>query len=401
MSTDSMTEIEHAVLDWGLAERLGGAEAPDLRADVRARLQEERPYSAAQRPASRWLAAAVALLGVGAVIGTGIWSLNDRQERSELQDPQHPAEAPVTVTSLAQIEKLPANTRTVTGIGLRDEAVAGLRRLGELESVTLRATMPSPISPDRPTRPVGTISDVALDHLAKLPNLRRITFTLQDRLTSAGLAELLTRHRGLQHLGFEGMAAPNALIRVLEETDNVTSLAFEQVYGFGESAVRRVLALDRLRALSFRNCLDVDPKWFTNLGNLRRLETLDLGAVGMSRFATVTPPPPLGATDDVCAQLAALPRLKELSLANSFITAKGLAQLADQPIERLDISGCAGLTPAIVPELRRFSRLEWLSVRSSSKLGPEVLAEIRKLSSLRLLRTSAGDERLPADPSDR
>src|SRR5262245_52020019 len=105
-------EAKDLQVDWALREQLGAEKVPDLADAVLERLDGEAgdPMSVqgAQPRNRRWLAAAIVLLGIGAVLGAALWTRGGKGgDQAPAQAPQDPAVKPSEVANLADVAALP------------------------------------------------------------------------------------------------------------------------------------------------------------------------------------------------------------------------------------------------------------------------------------------------------
>jgi len=140
------------------------------------------------------------------------------------------------------------------------------------------------------------VTDSGLQHLPKLKGLRELSFG-GNKMTEVGL-EVLRSLPGLTKLDISGR----------QRTDS--GLWFVGVTDIG---LDPVAVLADLRELNLSGTL-VSPKGVQKLGNLRKLEKLDLH--GAKRV-----------TDEAPAYLAALPALRWVDLKDTAMTVKGFAEL--------------------------------------------------------------------------
>src|SRR5260221_2597844 len=132
-------------MEWGLAERVGGDVPPDLSERVLARwragesVDEPTMLAAATERHRAWLAAALLLLGLGVVIGASLLQRSAKTAQDAPVVSPDAAEGPdgveawQVVSTRAQIEALPDDTRFVEGRNLGDDDVTALVRLPRLE----------------------------------------------------------------------------------------------------------------------------------------------------------------------------------------------------------------------------------------------------------------------------
>ena len=380
-------------LDWALREVTGAEAPPDLTDAVLAR---RRRGDAALLPSvpgpeprtSRWLAAAIVLLGAGVVFGVALWPRGEVAQapvREPVQEPvqQQPQEPPpAQVYNKQDIEALPADTRAVEAHGLDNLALAALLRLRELRELEIRydhalvlglglKTEP-PKNPPRIT--ASSFGVFAL--LSKLRALRlrgaygiteafpviegqdprtRVDATLGQLEKLPLLEELALTHFDLPAWTFEALPRLRSLRR-LDLTAN---------YGVEPDTIGYLLKCTGLRSLKLSACMTLRAASIARLAELPNLEELDvgnidginwrsspgdsLGAVGRSleniareyckapgRSAT------LGVTDEALRGLAHAPKLRVLDISQARCSLDGLAALRDlKSLEDLNLSGIA------------------------------------------------------------
>jgi internalin A len=248
---------------------------------------------------------------------------------------------------------------------LSDADVALLAQLPKLESINLSYTK---------------ITDLGLEHLAPLQNVKHLDLYYAEAVTDLGIAHL--KHwKNLEYLNVRGTKVTSSLF---EHVANMSQLAFLDV---GHSRVNDDLfealdSLPRLAHLSFGGnkmsgvalpllnsfpalkSLSVAGQQRTDSGlwsvavsdfnvaqiaQIGRLEVLDLGGTGL--------------TDRGVAELAKLKNLQTLDLHGTRVTGKGLAALAVLPhLRHLKLWQARGIDDTAVPALLEMKALTALEL---------------------------------------
>lgn len=278
-------ELTITAMDWALAERLGGEVPPDLRERVRARLALAAIPGAARR--SSWLLAAAALFGVGIVLTVAVLSREvPRQGTQGPPDDAKPKPAPrprepVTVSSRADIEALPADTTSVVGVGIEHDEAQALLRLSSLQRLELRGVMPSPIVAGKPVTPVQTIGDDDLAMLTSLRSLRTLHLVNQGALTKRGY-DALAAFPALSALRIDFFGATDDDLVVLSKLPKLESLALHNSWNIRQPTVARIAAIRSLRSLDLSQNGLLETAWLKPLADMTDLQELRLASVGFA-----------------------------------------------------------------------------------------------------------------------
>ncbi len=270
----------------------------------------------------------------------------------------------------------------VLGLGLTDEAMAGVGRLRDLRKLDLRATSITDAGLARlagltrlevlqlPSR-AGT--DAGLAHLRGMRNLRILGAGCPEaRVGDAGLAHLrgMERLEELEflagHLTDAGMAILEGLPR-LKDLRITANFATPDKFALSPAGVERLDRFARLETLHLSNSGVIDDAWLRPIGRLTTLRDLQLSGSEI--------------TDAGLAPLGNLIGLAHLLICSPLVTDAGLAHL--RPLTRLaDLSfyarvsdaGLAGMQAAI-PTLKEVSQAQWVertgqSLPSRSRRSP-------------------------------
>src|SRR5262249_23272646 len=145
----AMTRLDPADeqrLDWALREVTGAEAPPDLTEAVLARraagdgTRLAAGFAPEPRRTSRWLVAALVLLGAGVVSGVAMWpraQIDADATPAPVQQPA-PEPPPARVYNQQDIEALPEGTRAIEAHDLDNLALAPLLRLRELRELEIR-----------------------------------------------------------------------------------------------------------------------------------------------------------------------------------------------------------------------------------------------------------------------
>jgi hypothetical protein len=383
-------EAKDLQVDWALRERLGAQAPPDLTEAVLERLLREpadggvMPMAAAAEghaPSRLWLAAALVLLGIGAVLGAALWN-RDSGQRSDApaQQPVAPTSKPAEIANVADVAKLPADTRAIEAQAIGDEALAALAAraakggLPRLESLSVINSAHQTYGMGlKMTLPDGerSITCVGLRHIAELTKLRRLllsgTFALRHGLEPGGqLLAGLVRLPMLQDLTVRFVDTTDADLAVLPRLSALQSLDLSFNHGFAAGGIDAVVQCSQLKSLSLRGCQQLEGAQLAKLGALQRLEHLDLGLIDGINWRNVPgeaafeeTPSLQGDRFDTWEVRAGGKRIRRRF---SGVTDEALAGIAGaKELRWLDVSGGRFRTGAALAEL---SRLETLDVSS-------------------------------------
>lgn len=358
-------EARNARLEWLLHERVGNESPPDLRHAVLEKLREadEQPR---QRTPSRWLAAAAVAIGIGAVIAVAMQSGDHSSEpgANEAQDPAYVAvvwKDPALVRSRQDIDKLPADTRQVFGVNLKDDDLPALLRLKQLEGLAMTTSTfedkKNPFPRGGQKKAPVYLTDAGLEHLAAHPGLRALVLEGQIRIQGPGLAKLVHNSR-LRELKMQSMAVTTDMLRGISSAP-LEHLMLDYSQTFGADGLAAVAACSTLRRVSLRGCTHLDDTAIAKLAGMKNLEVLILGTIGSHTIFTGLRLSPLpeespgsGVTDRLLDMLHPLPKLRELDLGAGDIHDRGLASLRKFPaLRELDLGSVGTITAAGITSL--------------------------------------------------
>lgn len=288
---DEATPPDDPVMDWALAEQLGGAEPPDLLAGVQAQLAAQ-PSPRAR--ATTWLAAAMLLLGTFVVFGVAWWAKREPDTRSTSMPAQEPLPEPVPVHvhDVASAAALPLDTLAVEVIGGDDAVIAALARLRELRVLRVREPWNESfglglktVAPKAPSH----VTAASWPLLLGFPKLRRLELSGAvragridpDRL--AAFADALEALPLLTSLTMRCMDTDDDVLRLLARARSLRELDLSFNHGFVDDGVVALLGCRTLRRLSLRGCQQLHDRALARLAELPELQVLDLSAIdGMS-----------------------------------------------------------------------------------------------------------------------
>ena len=279
------------VMDWALAERLGGAEPPDLLAGVQARLAAQ---PAPRTRTANWLTAATVLLAASVVVGVAVWARTPtcvELEPTHAVDPeQDPAVEPavVFVHDVASAKALPNDTRAVEVVGGDDEVIAALAPLRELQVLRVREPWNESfglglktVAPSDPRHVTAASWPVLLG----FPKLRRLELSGTVRLGRLGPAERPVFAAALEalplltSLTMRCMDTDDELLALLPRARWLRTLDLSFNHGFVDDGVVALLGCRTLRRLSLRGCQQLHDSVLARLAELPELEELDLSAI--------------------------------------------------------------------------------------------------------------------------
>lgn len=375
-----------ALLDAAEARFLDAALEEALAAplDRRAAVTGESAARAASR-SSRWLAAAVVLLGVGVVVAAAVGGREDIgvDSASVAQDPKLP-EA-VVVHDASRLAELDPATQNLSLTIASPVELQGLRRFADLRAVNLQPVDDRlrPITEQESNAWQEAGAD-AFDALLSCQQLERVFIGYFDGMDPAavrGLGKLPRLHDvelvGVQHL-----------------------VDAELVAGWGRAALRRIkltavrVTPDGLRALGelplvsdleLHMCLHLERCDLRHLLRLQQLRRLSLRGVGGRLADSMQKTHPLPGEEAVPVPeegpavmhtgmqqpgdvrrvigvefvrgLQRMPALSELELVESVVGDEVLAALPTR-LTSLDVRGAIGVTAAGVRSFARLERLE-------------------------------------------
>jgi hypothetical protein len=350
---DSMADGGLArLLDVALAEAAGGRTAPDVSAQVLARVQgRSMPLAPVRpRPTPRVLAAALLVLGVAVV--AAVAALRPTREPA-VQEPEPETEPELAPPFFyrkntadgelpADVQYLWISINAVVAPGMTDR-IAALQQLR-----CLQLLRPAPA--ELPAEVFATIA-----RLPKLVDLR------SPLLTPALLAQLrpAPRLRALTIFG-KGVRLDEGLTAALAELPHLRTLRLQGME-LSAADVRKLADVQHLETLRIESVGCTEPV-LQELKGLVALRRLELAYLGRTPLASVKSPPRLescGLTADVARTLAGLPLFDDLFLEHTELADGAIAELP-LGLRRLSLTHCPDITPAQLRSLRRLVHVEYL-----------------------------------------
>lgn len=171
------------------------------------------------------------------------------------------------------------------------------------------------------------LSDDGLGALAMFSTLRFLGLGWGEHITDDGLRRL-TKLTNLEYLALDHLRLPKNAMSIIASMPNLIEI--------------RIAVPDRF-----------DPKQISRLAVLDRLKSLSLCTSGL--------------TDDDCSSLLKLPHVSELILVNNEITDRGVEQLAQMPLLKLDLSG-NNITDRALEVLSKVPTLKELTVIDCTRI---------------------------------
>lgn len=340
MTTRAMDVARTRQLEWLLHEALGGA-----------------PTAMARRAGAPlcWLAAAMALLGIGVAFAVAWLHAAEQGGQPPAQQPEipwHECHGP------DGLEAVPVHVTALRCFDFDDAACRALARFSRLEFLDLSgmdvnehgyaASLP--------------ITDVGVRALASLKKLRWLSLAQCHQVQGDGLQALeslpLLEHLDLTYSGVESPA-----IERLPRLPGLRTLVLSHCMAFHGRSLAEVATIPGLRRLELRACTTLSAADVLPLAQaLRWLDLRDCQgrfrgqrARGPEEPGEEEPPPVedgIGITDEVVAALAALP-LEALLLGGSESLTDAIAEpLAKMPtLRHLDLSNLPRTTAALLARL--------------------------------------------------
>lgn len=344
------------VMEWALAERLGGERPPDLVAAVRARLAvgevpvaESGAFRERSLP-SQLLVAAMVLLGVFVVVAVAVWPRGgDATDVAVRTAPQGRELA--RVYSQTDAEALPATTRGVEVFDADDTTIHALTRLRDLEELVVREPFHENhglgLKRTPPTAPKHVTAAAWADLLSfsKLQRLELSGTLLAGRVRAEQIADGLERLPLLSTLALRYLDTDTSLLAVLPRIRGLQCLDLSFNHGFDEGWIDAVLQCRSLRVLTVTGCQQVHGRELARLGELPLLEQLDAGGIDginwrnsasflddterevLARAQRRADRLGMGPTDEALAGIAKCAKLRVLDVSGGNWTATGLAEL--------------------------------------------------------------------------
>lgn len=277
----------------------------------------------------------------------------------------------------------------------------------------------------------GTLTDAHLGELARFPQVREVSLSLNANVTDDGLAKLkaapgltglaldfcagVTR-AGIKHIGnMPGLTRLSLSGVLLVEDDwpnpiaGLPRLVRLQLTGclIGDTQLARLGALGTLKELSLARNSRLTPGGLSGLAKLAKLESLDLTGLPVADkdLPVLAQWPKLTRlilretkiTDAGLTHIGKLRTLHHLDLGHTTITGTGFAQLAGlTELESLGLSGAA-ITGAGFEHLGKLPKLRTLGLRrlpAYTGVGLDHLAGCKELTALDLSQTGVGDDGL-------
>jgi len=330
-------------------------------------------------------------------------------------------EMSITGAGLAVLKDLPHLEYLDLGAGVTD---AGLKELGQLTKLrwlrihTGRIWGPGLAELARSPRLEGLcflgnddLSDQHMRYLEGLTQLKSLTFWgVADRLSDAGMASI-GKLRNLEELYFIGWSAPSfslAGITPWKDLKKLRKLDFGLGWVgppgvvYGDDVARQLAQMSSLESIKGVAYLSADGlKTLATLPNLKCLHVSLKdrrqgyeGPTGVAHLAKLRSLEDLAfmggesLSDDDAAQFESLPNLRNLFIADSNMTERGMASLGRlRHLEHLTIGGHGFLTKQALNELKDLTNLQTLDVSMLSLTKPPIDETPLNLSLLRKLKT--------------
>jgi beta-lactamase regulating signal transducer with metallopeptidase domain/thiol-disulfide isomerase/thioredoxin len=269
------------------------------------------------------------------------------------------------------------------GFGIGDDALATIAILPALESIDLRRTK---VTDDGMARlaavkslrsvsiPGTAVTDAGLLHLARLPHLEALRLGVYDEgadVTDDGM-RIVGRMTGLKSLGLSGTKVGDEGLKHLAPLVNLEFLDIDetQVTIEGLAALAPLTGLRQLGASSLRGG-SIDDRAAAHLAKLPQLESISAnmelsneGAIALSKAPRLeyVSLRDTQITDDCCAALAAMPRLKKLWFQGCPITDAGLELLSRSSTLEYLLINDAAITSDGLRHLKKLPKLINLSI---------------------------------------
>lgn len=375
-STMAINAAKERQLDWLLDEILGGAID-----DARSR---RRPNP------MPWLAAAIAVLAIGAAYGSAL--LHREEVAGTAQEPRGEP-AWLECHGADGLDRVPANVTALRCFDFEDAACAQLARFARLERLDLSGT-------DVDARGISrslSITDAGVRALAPLTGLRWLSLATCQETRGEGLQVLEAMPR-LEYLDLTYSGVESPAIERLARLPALRTLVLSHCMNFHGRSLAAVANIPGLRRLDLRACTTLAAKDVLPLAKLKELRHLDLRdlqgrfrgqtASGFTAGGEEPPPPPVqdgvGITDDVVAAFATLP-LETLLLggSESLTDAIGDALASMASLRSLDLANLPKTTAGLLARLPR--SLTALSLDHNEQFDGQALQRLPELANLREL----------------
>lgn len=377
MTTRAMDVARTRQLEWLLHEALGGAPTAMVR-------RAGAPLS--------WLAAAMALLGIGVAFAVAWLNGGERRAEPPAQEPAipwHECHGP------DGLEAVPVHATALRCFDFDDAACRALARFSRLEFLDLSgmdvnehgyaASLP--------------ITDVGVRALASLKKLRWLSLAQCHQIQGEGLQALESLPL-LEHLDLTYSGVRSPAIERLPRLPGLRTLVLSHCMAFHGRSLAAVATIAGLRRLELRACTTLSAADVLPLAQAKTLRWLDLRDCqgrfrGQRARAPEEPgeeePPPdedgVGITDEVVAALASLP-LETLLLGGSESLTDAIAEpLAKMPtLRQLDLSNLPRTTAALLARLP--TELTHLELSSNPQFDGATLQRLPALPALQHLGLS-------------
>ena len=105
--------------------------------------------------------------------------------------------------------------------------------------------------------------DAAFAHIARIPNLQRLT-NMYNRATTDAATRHLQQHQTLVHYSAFGTQITDDSLRILAGCPRLETLEFENCAAITDTGLRELTRLPRLRRISAWSCINVEGTWTTS-----------------------------------------------------------------------------------------------------------------------------------------
>ncbi|MBM3728336.1 MAG: hypothetical protein FJW40_23290 [Acidobacteria bacterium] len=269
------------------------------------------------------------------------------------------AEAPDWVTALGG--RVEQNGRgEVTGVVLRSSWVTD----GDLDQLTKLPQL------TRLDLALTRVSDLGLLRLKGLKGVTDLDLFYAEQITDEGMAAVRT-WTGLKRVNVRGTKITDSTLAILGKLPGIERLDI----GFAEvtdSGMMNLAGLQSLKELSYggNKMTDVSLQVVLSLPGLTKLDLAGRQRTDSGLWTVAL-------TDLGLDPILTLKQLRELNLAGTLVSARGVAKLtALTRLERLDLHGAKRVGDDVVPHLAAMPGLAWVDLRDTG-VTAEGVAKLR------------------------
>ena len=298
---------------------------------------------------------------------------------------------PLSSDHLQLLSWLPQLSSVSMNYSRVEESLVGPSDLSEQDMPLPEDGMPLPEHLATSELPAFQQSDLA--SLARISGLENLQ--LDGEFFTDDVIEHVIQLKGLRSLELSTPRLTGATLAQLKQLPGLQEISFSSCEELTDEGLLAIAAIPGIRSLSFFDCKKITSKGLTGILSLPELErlTLDEAAKNLdeqllekltaSHLKSVTL---VGELDDsICARLAAIASLEEVTLSSTVVRGEQLGRLQGlEGLVTLKLEGCTSLTTEGLRQLNQLTGLKRLHL-NHTEVSDEKLLQLTDLAQLEFL----------------